>query len=97
MRTEMFDCEQLSLFGPRLTGTVAVSLFTNRRCDAEKLELWMNKLVPDGKYFVMVGNHPLVLRATTMKREDVPNGHQFYHYQVGDTVYAGIFVGKEVD
>lgn len=86
--------EQLSLFTQEIRGIPAVSLFDGRQYDADNPTQSMKKLVPDGEYFVMVGAHPLVLRATSLKREEVPNGHQFYHYQIGGVVYAGIFVGN---
>ena len=52
-------------------------------------------LLPDGEYVVMVGTHPLVMRKTTLTADEVPEGHQFYHYLIDGAVYAGIFVGKE--
>ena len=51
--------------------------------------------VPDGEYVVMVGTHPLVMRKTKLAVDEVPEGHQFYHYLIDGAVYAGIFVGKE--
>lgn len=87
--------EQLSLFPREISGTLAISLFDGDEYGAKEPTVQMKKLVPDGEYFVMVGVHPLVLRATKLKCEEVPDGHQFYHFQIGDTVYAGIFVGEE--
>lgn len=46
-------------------------------------------------YVVMVGTHPLVMRKTTLTADEIPEGHQFYHYLIDGAVYAGIFVGKE--
>ena len=43
----------------------------------------------------MVGTHPLVMRKTKLTADEVPEGHQFYHYLIDGAVYAGIFVGKE--
>ncbi len=60
---------------------------------AERPSPQMKHLVPDGKYVVYVGGHPLVLRLTGLKPEEVPEGHRFYHYLVGGRVYSGIFVG----
>lgn len=51
--------------------------------------------MPDGEYVVMVGTHPLVMRKTKLAVDEVPEGHQFYHYLIDGAVYAGIFVGKE--
>ena len=55
----------------------------------------MKQLVPDGESVVMVGTHPLVMRKTKLAVDEVPEGHQFYHYLIDGAVYAGIFVGKE--
>lgn len=75
---------------------VATSLFDGSKCHAELLRPWMKSLVPDGEYFVMVGVHPMVLRKTELSENDVPESHRFYHYEVEDSVYSGIFVGEEV-
>lgn len=54
------------------------------------------RLVPDGEYVVDVGGHPLVLRPTKLKESEIPQGHHFYHYRVGERIYAGIFVGIDM-
>lgn len=88
--------EQTTLFAPPpITGTPAISLFDNTTHSSEKPSEWMKQLVPDGEYVVMVGTHPLVMRKTKLTADEVPEGHQFYHYLIDGAVYAGIFVGKE--
>lgn len=86
---------QLSLFTRDIVGIPAISLFDGSRYGAEAPAEWMKRLVPDGRYVVMIGEHPLVLRPTKLTESQVPEGHQFYHYQINGVVYAGIFVGKE--
>lgn len=89
--------EQLSLFHEEPPAeTEAVCLFHGEREAAKPLADWMKRLVPEGKYVVMVGPHPLVLRPARGGREDVQVGHEFYHYMVEGRLYAGIFVGGDV-
>lgn len=88
--------EQMTLFASLpITGTPAISLFDHTTHSSEKPSEWMKQLVPDGEYVVMVGTHPLVMRKTKLAVDEVPEGHQFYHYLIDGAVYAGIFVGKE--
>lgn len=84
---------QLCLFDLVEVEDGAKSCFTGRTEKKEKLTELMKKLVPDGEFFIYVGKHPLVMRKTKLKREEIQKGHEFYHYMVGDAVYAGIFVG----
>lgn len=86
---------QLSFFNRETAGIPAICLFDGSHCGAETPTEWMKRLVPNGQYVVMVGEHPLVLQPTGLAENQVPEGHQFYHYQIGGIVYAGIFVGKE--
>lgn len=53
------------------------------------------QMIDNCGYVVMVGTHPLVMRKTKLAVDEVPEGHQFYHYLIDGAVYAGIFVGKE--
>lgn len=85
---------QLSLFDVKTTGyPLAVNLFDGEEFPTMPLKSWMERLVQEGEYLVMVGKYPCVLRKTDLKREQVRVGHEFYHYYVGGAVYAGIFVG----
>ena len=88
--------EQMTFFAPLpITGAPAISLFDHTTHSSEKPSEWMKQLVPDGEYVVMVGTHPLVMRKTKLAVDEVPEGHQFYHYLIDGAVYAGVFVGKE--
>ena len=55
----------------------------------------MADLVPNGEYVVHVAGHPLVLRPAGITQKAIPKGHEFYHYLIGDKLYAGIFVGRD--
>ena len=87
--------EQISLFDLLPEGTVARCSMDGRTAPANRPEPWMKRLVPYGEYFVRVGDHPLVLKPTRMQEEDIPEGHQYYHYTIGGQVYAGVYVGEE--
>lgn len=87
--------DQLSLFCCENTGIEAVSLFDGKVDCAHEPDAYMKRLIPKGSYYVMVGEHPLVLTKTTMTSDTVPAGHEFYHYMIDGDVYAGTFVGKE--
>lgn len=89
--------EQLSLFDMNLGQEILATCIWKYEEEGKKTEPiddWMRKLVPDGEYAVMIGEHPMVLRRTTMKPDEVPKGLEFMHYMVGDAVYSGIFVGR---
>ena len=88
--------EQMSLFRP-CEEAEAICCMDGRHMTASTMEDWMKLLVPSGEYVVMVGAHPLVLRPVTLRAEEIPEGHHYYHYLVGSRVYAGIFVGSETD
>lgn len=68
------------------------SYITERRV-ATPVSREAKRLIPDGKYQIMVDNHVLVLRPTKLDREGVPKGLEFCHYFIEGTVYSGIFVG----
>lgn len=89
----MFD--QISLFDLLPEGTVARCSMDGRTAPANRPEPWMKRLVPNGEYFVRVDDHPLVLKPTRIQEEDIPEGHQYYHYTIGGQVYAGVYVGEE--
>ena len=90
--------EQLSLFQYDTPAEVeAICLFHGERATAKPLTDWMKRLVPEGEYVVMVGPYPLVLRPAHGRKEDVRVGHEFYHYIVDGRLYAGIFVGSDIE
>jgi len=89
-----FPYEQLSLFDA-VSGTAAVNLFDGRKYGAAEPNELMKRLVPHAAYAVMVGDHQQALVLTKLTPSQVPEGHEFYHYMIDGSVYAGTFVGKE--
>lgn len=89
-----FLYEQLSLFDA-VNGTAAVNLLDGRKYGAEEPNDLMRRLVPRATYAVMVGGHPQALVLTKLRPNQVPRGHEFYHYMIDGNVYVGTFVGKE--
>lgn len=93
--------EQLSLFSllscsekPNSSVT-AVSCMNRRKMPTVRLEAWMTELVPSGEYAIDIGAPlPMVLRPVNGTARSVPQGHEFYHYMIGQKLYAGIFVGR---
>lgn len=92
----MTGYEQLSLFDLcTVPEEEATSCWNGAKIAARKLEGWMRRLVPDGEYVVDIGGHDCVLRPTKLSAADIPQGHEFYHYLIGQKLYAGIFVGRD--
>ena len=93
--------EQLSLFNllscsekPNSSVT-AVSCMSGREVPTVRLEAWMTELVPNGEYAIDIGAPlPMVLRPVDGAMRSAPQGHEFYHYMIGQKLYAGIFVGR---
>ncbi|MCQ4735245.1 hypothetical protein [Anaerotruncus colihominis] len=86
--------EQFSLFAPEgFIPETAVSIGFGQEYPIKRPEPWMIALVPEGTYFVDIGGHPMVLRPTKIRPGGVPEGHGYYHFQIGAEIYAGIFVG----
>lgn len=93
--------EQLSLFSqlscsekPNSSVTV-VSCMDGKAAPTVRLEAWMTALVPNGEYAIDIGAPlPMVLRPVRGTARSVPKGHEFYHYMIGQKLYAGIFVGR---
>lgn len=93
--------EQLSLFSllscsekPNSSVT-AVSCMNRRKMPTVRLEAWVTELVPNGEYAIDTGAPlPMVLRSVNGTARSVPQGHEFYHYMIGQKLYAGIFVGR---
>lgn len=50
---------------------------------------------PGGEYVVQVAGHSLVLRPANCPADDVPAGHRYYHYTIGERLFSGVFVGRE--
>lgn len=87
--------EQISLFDLHPEDTMARCSTGGRTAPANRPEPWMKRLVPNGEYFVRVGDHPLFLKSAPTKEEDISEGHRYYHYIIDGQVYAGVFVGAE--
>lgn len=93
--------EQLSLFSPLScsekpnSSVTVVSCMDGKAAPTVRLEAWMMELVPNGKYAIDIGAPlPMVLRPVRGTARSVPKGHEFYHYMIGQKLYAGIFVGR---
>ena len=93
--------EQLSLFSPLScsekpnSSVTAVSCMNGKEVPTVRLEAWTTELVPNGEYAVDIGAPlPLVLPPVRETARSVPKGHEFYHYMIGQKLYAGIFVGR---
>lgn len=89
------EVEQLSFFSLPAQPAVAVCCMDGRRCPAEPAESWMQRLVNGAEYFVLVGGRQMALRPTQRPAGGVPAGHKYYHYSVGEKLYAGTFVGRD--
>lgn len=77
------------------SSVTAVSCMDGRETPTVRLEAWMTELVPNGEYAVDIGAPlPMVLRPVGGTARSVPKGHEFYHYMIGQKLYAGIFVGR---
>lgn len=93
--------EQLSLFSPLScsekpnSSVTVVSCMDGKAAPTVRLEAWMTELVPNGKYAIDIGAPlPMILRPVRGTARSVPKGHEFYHYMIGQKLYAGIFVGR---
>lgn len=94
----MIEVEQLSFFSMLAAPTlpqVAVCCMEGTRADAAPAEGWMKRLVQGGEYVVQVAGHSLVLRPANCPADDVPAGHRYYHYTIGERLFSGVFVGRE--
>lgn len=94
--------EQLSLFAPMNcseksnSSLTAVCCMGGNRAQTIQLESWMKALVPNGEYAIDIGAPLLmVLRPVKGTTKSIPQGHEYYHYMIGQKLYAGIFVGRE--
>lgn len=92
------EVEQLSFFSMLAAPTlpqVTACCMDGTRADAAPAESWMKRLVQGGEYVVQVAGHSLVLRPADGTAEDVPEGHRYYHYTIGERLFSGVFVGRE--
>ena len=95
----VFDENQLSLFDLLDEETLkkpetAVSLLFGEEYTVYPLKEWMERLLPQGKYYIMMGNHPSVLCET---KEKILPEMKYRYYKIGDKVYAATGVGQDCD
>ena len=86
---------QVSLFDVIAAANNAVRAFciaTNESVPVRQPNARQREMVPRAEYVVNIGGHAFVLQKTSLKKTEVPEGYRFYHYQVEDSVYSGIFV-----
>lgn len=88
----MYLMEQLSLFDMFPLKDTAISCMSGEPAPIGSPAPWVKTLIPEAEYVVEIGTHHLALRRTKLAASRVPKGHEFYHYLVGDIVYAGVFV-----
>lgn len=89
------EVEQLSFFSLPAQPAVAVCCMDGRSFHAEPAESWMQRLVSGAEYFILAGGHQMALRPTQKPPDGIPAGHEYYHYSVGESLYTGIFVGRD--
>ena len=92
------EVEQLSFFSMLAAPTlpqVAVCCMDSGSQTAAPAESWMKRLVQGGEYVVQAAGHSLVLRPADGTADDVPAGHRYYHYTIGERLFSGVFVGRD--
>lgn len=90
--------EQLSMFSmftKPSNGIEAICCMDNEHVKALPAETWMKDIIPAGEYALSIAGHPLVLRPAKIAQKEIPTGHEFYHYMIGGSLYAGVFVGRD--
>ena len=78
---------QLSLFD---TEGKAISLFNRMEYLLRTMEPWMKRIVPQGEYYIKLGEHPVVLYPSSSK--NISPGMKYIHYVVGGRVYSSVAV-----
>ena len=98
----IFDENQMSLFDLLKEENedileepeMAVSMLTGEKYDVYPLKDWMQRLLPQGEFYIIMGNHPSVL---CLAKEKVIPEMKYRYYTVGDKVYAATGVGEDSD
>lgn len=85
----LFDEEQVQ------AGTAARSLFDGSETKTEDVPGWVLRIVPEAAALIHVGDQPCALQKKPLTQEQVQRGHEYYHYLINGSVYAGTFVGAE--
>lgn len=89
------EVEQLSFFSLPAQPAVAICCMDGTPADAAPAESWMQRLVQGGEYSVQVAGHPMVLKPVPGTPDSIQNGHEYYHYTIGERLFSGVFVGRE--
>lgn len=78
--------EQITIFDllAQENTDVAVSLFNGNQYKTYPLEAWMRRLLPDGKCYIHLDQHKVVLSPS--RHKNIPESMRFCHYTIGDTV-----------
>lgn len=84
-----------SMLAAPMLPQVAVCCMDGGSQTAAPAESWMKRLVQGGEYVVQVAGHSLVLRPADGTADDVPAGHRYYHYTIGERLFSGVFVGRD--
>ena len=88
--------QQLSLFTMEREAT-ATSLRDGREHTAREPEPWEREVIPEGEYAIDwpgCSGISLILRPVGTSREEIKPGHEFYHFDIGGQLYAGVFTAR---
>lgn len=69
----------------------AVSMLDGRKHDVYPLMPWMERILPQGAYYIISDKYNLVLCKSTDKA--VPSDMLYRHFKIGDAIYAAVGVG----
>lgn len=88
---------QLSLFDEERmpAGTVAQRLFDGKTVETEAVPDWVLRLVPETVAVIRIGDSLCALCKSPLAPEQVQQGHEYSHYLINGSVYAGTFVGAD--
>ena len=95
-KKKAFICEnQISLFDLLREASeppkTAISMFDGREYDVYPLMPWMERILPQGEYYILSDKYSLVLCKSTDKT--IPPEMFYRHFTVGDVTYAAVGVG----
>lgn len=78
---------QLSLFDAE---EKAISLLDRKEYKLINIETWMERIVPQGEYYIKLEEHPVVLYPSSSK--NISPGMKYIHYKVGGRIYSSVAV-----
>ena len=95
-KTKVLICEnQISIFDLIREASeppkTAISMFDGRKYDVYPLMDWMERILPQGEYYILSDKYNLVLCKSTDKT--IPPEMYYRHFKVGDVIYAAVGVG----